>query len=95
MKAYKRQKLAMLALVATMGIMGLTNASFASSLPSVSVSDIGNKPVVTKMHKDTTLDVKQKTKVISAKRHIKKATKKISKGIPKTKTPIVLNSIVQ
>ena len=77
MKAYKRQRIVTAVLLGAMAI-GSTGTAFAAT-NSVNANDINNKQVVTKMHKDSTLDTKSSTPV-NSKKTKKKHKKNTSTG---------------
>ena len=72
MKAYKRQKLAMLMFLAGVGMAG---GVFAADISSTHVNDMVHKPVVTKMHKETTSTTSSTTDM-TTKKYVKKTHKK-------------------
>lgn len=65
MKPYKRQKLAVFAIL--LG-MSMASTSFAAVSSSVHVNDVVSKPIVTKMPKDATLEIKQSKGSVTKKR---------------------------
>ena len=69
MKAYKRQKIAIFTLLAGVGMAG---SVFAADISSIHVNDMVHKPVVTKMHKEST----STTGMTTNKKHVKKTHKK-------------------
>ena len=72
MKAYKRQKLAMLTFLAGVGMAG---SVFAADISSMHVNDVVHKPVVTKMYKESTSATSSTTNM-TTKKHVKKTHKK-------------------
>ena len=70
MKAYKRQKLAMLTFLAGVGMAG---SVFAADISAIHVNDMVHKPAVTKMHKESTSVTNSD---MATKKHIKKNHKK-------------------
>lgn len=80
MKAYKRQKLAMLTFLAGVGMAG---SVFAADISSVHVNDMVHKPVVTKMNKESASTTSSTTNM-TTKKHVKKTHKK--RGVTATST---------
>ena len=72
MKAYKRQKLAMLTFLAGVGMAG---SVFAADISAIHVNDMVHKPVVTKMHKEST-SATSSTTDMTTKKHVRKTHKK-------------------
>ena len=77
MKAYKRQKIAMFVLLGAMAI-GSSGTAFAAT-NTVSANDFNSKPIVTKMQKDSVVDMKTGTSITP-----KKTKKKHKKTTPRS-----------